>query len=436
MRKNTINVLALIMAMVLLLAPAALAADLSIENAVLSIDGAAASELTSGVTGTITYTMTVTGKLEGNAAVTYYKQYMIDENGIVLPTAESIATFAPQEAQGFQTKDVTASVSVAEGFTGDTSAIKDLILVKSIANSNQIGAKLNFENNVQPTLEVVVDPEPPVIEADTTAPVFTDLPTDITTEATALNTPVELGMAKAEDNSGETVVITNNAPERGFPYGETVVTWSAKDPSGNVATAEQKVIITDKTAPVFSFIPPDITAVLSGARTAVDIGQAQATDIFGAAVSSNAPLGGFPLGTTLVTWTASDPHGNISTATQKVTVKYNFGGILQPINPDGTSIFKLGSTIPVKFQLKDTNGSYVSTAVATISYAKYASGIVGTDLEAVSTSAATAGNLFRYDTASNQYIFNMATKGLTTGSYQLSIKLDDGSTYKVIVSLK
>ena len=53
-----------------------------------------------------------------------------------------------------------------------------------------------------------------------------------------------------------------------------------------------------------------------------------------------------------------------------------------------------------------------------------------------STSAATTGNLFRYDPTSGQYIFNWSTKGLTTGIYQLQINLGDGVPWSVNVGLK
>jgi hypothetical protein len=92
--------------------------------------------------------------------------------------------------------------------------------------------------------------------------------------------------------------------------------------------------------------------------------------------------------------------------------------------------------VPVKFQLKDYYGNYITNAVASISYAKISNGVAGTDVEATSTSAATTGSFFRYDTTSNQYIFNLSTKGLSSGTYRLTIKLNDGTSYLVQISLK
>jgi hypothetical protein len=105
--------------------------------------------------------------------------------------------------------------------------------------------------------------------------------------------------------------------------------------------------------------------------------------------------------------------------------------IMPPVNADGTSVFKLGSTVPVKFQLKDANGNLISTAIARIYVAKISNGIPGAEMEAVSTSAATTGNLFRYYASSKQYIFNLETKSLSTGIWQIRIALGNGSSKAV-----
>ena len=106
------------------------------------------------------------------------------------------------------------------------------------------------------------------------------------------------------------------------------------------------------------------------------------------------------------------------------------------MNPDGSSIFKLGSTVPVKFALTDADAARVGGAVATLSVAKVSDDVAGSYVEAVSTSNATTGSLFRYDAAGQQYIFNLATKGLTTGTWSLKVTLDDGTSYTLQISLR
>jgi hypothetical protein len=116
------------------------------------------------------------------------------------------------------------------------------------------------------------------------------------------------------------VAITSDAPEV-FPLGETPVTWTATDDSGNSATATQTVTVVDTTPPSITAPDPVSAEQTSADGTPVDIGNATATDICDTdvAITSDAPEV-FPLGETPVTWTATDDSGNSATATQTVTV--------------------------------------------------------------------------------------------------------------------
>jgi hypothetical protein len=121
--------------------------------------------------------------------------------------------------------------------------------------------------------------------------------------------------------------------------------------------------------------------------------------------------------------------------TFKVTVAYSWSGVLQPINADGSSIFRVGSTVPVKFQLTGASAG-ITDLTAKFYHTKVSTGVAGSDLEVTSTIAATSCNLFRYDPTTQQYVFNWATKGLTTGTYRLSIDFGDRVLRSVLVSLK
>ena len=288
--------------------------------------------------------------------------------------------------------------------------------------------------SVNPSSAAPIDPQEPVVK-DTTAPVITLVGSpEVTVEAGTAY--VDQGATATDDVDGDItshIVVSN--PVDTFQLGVYTVTYKVQDSAGNNAGVVRNVTVVDTTAPVIS-APGDVEIVLAGSLTPVNIGNAAATDLFLKDITNNAPQDGFRLGTTTVTWTATDTSGNMAAATQKVTVKYAFAGILKPINQDGSSLFKAGSTIPVKFHLKDSKGAYVSTANATLSYAKLTDNVSKTALEAVSTSNSTTGNAFRYDATSNQYIFNMNTKGLTPGTYLLTINLDDGMAYFVKISLK
>jgi len=200
----------------------------------------------------------------------------------------------------------------------------------------------------------------------------------------------------------------------------------------------------DKTPPVFSNVPGPIVAAYAtcAAGAVVTYTKPTATDaIDGIRPVSCSPASGsmFAPGKTVVTCTASDTCKNTATVTFTVWVTFQAPTdgtfFLQPINPDGSSIFKLGSTVPTKFALQGASAG-ITNLVAKLSVAKVSSGVTGTFVEAVSTAAADSGSTFRYDSVGKQYVFNLSTKGLTAGTWSLKADLGDAVTRTVNVSLK
>jgi len=185
---------------------------------------------------------------------------------------------------------------------------------------------------------------------------------------------VNLGVATATDNvsSSVNIVITNNAP-LSFPVGVISVIWTATDEAGNSANATQTVTVTepatalDTTPPVVT-APPDVTVETTGTQTLaafasvlganaagtltpVDIGKATATDNVGVLfINNDAPAGGFPVGTTVVTWSADDAAGNVGTAIQNVTVHSatppGSGRVIFEDNLNGANGTKLDAHVP------------------------------------------------------------------------------------------
>ncbi|HEY6969273.1 MAG TPA: MBG domain-containing protein, partial [Candidatus Angelobacter sp.] len=104
--------------------------------------------------------------------------------------------------------------------------------------------------------------------------------------------------------------------------------------------------------------------------------------------------------------------------------------ILQPVNADGTSTFKQGSTVPAKFRVCDVNGNSIGTpgVVQSFNLVQIITGTVTQQVDetVVSTTPDTA---FRWDPTGQQWIFNISTKPLSVHStYVYQIQLNDGST--------
>jgi len=154
---------------------------------------------------------------------------------------------------------------------------------------------------------------------DTIAPLLT-IPGNVTVEcSTRGGQVVDIGSATGSDACG-TVAITSDAPSL-FTLGTTTVTWIADDGNGNTTSGTQDVTVVDTIAPPL-MIPGDILVECSGPDgQTVLIGTATAIDVCdpNPSVISDAPTL-FSLGTTVVTWEATDSEGNAISGTQDVMV--------------------------------------------------------------------------------------------------------------------
>ena len=131
---------------------------------------------------------------------------------------------------------------------------------------------------------------------------------------------IVLGIPTITDNCSFTY--SNDAPAS-FSIGTTTVTWIASDTFGNTVTATQLVTFSDNTNPTINIQDGNIniTSDLGSCfASGVDLGSVIINDDCGISSQSNdAPLQ-FPIGVTIVTYTVTDTFGNVSTATQSVTV--------------------------------------------------------------------------------------------------------------------
>ncbi len=154
------------------------------------------------------------------------------------------------------------------------------------------------------------------------------------------------------------------------------------------------------------------------------------------------------VGTFSFTATATDKAGNTASVSGSYRVIYRFDSFQQPINDTNhpqvcgagcvTSIFKGGSTVPVKFQLKTFDGTVVQAGSPPQWLTPQRGSPTSAPIdEGVYSDPATSGAMFRWDSASEQYIYNWSTKGATVGYYyRISVILDDGQTYTVDVGLR
>jgi hypothetical protein len=162
-------------------------------------------------------------------------------------------------------------------------------------------------------------PPPP----DTTPPVVT-VPGDITAEATSGSGAVVTFSATATDDTDPSPQV-NCSPGSGstFPLGQTTVSCTATDSSGNTSPASTfNVTVRDTTKPTLA-LPSNISVEADSSAGKIVTYSATAGDAVSGPLSPNcSPASGvtFPIGATTVNCTVSDGAGNSQTGSFTVTV--------------------------------------------------------------------------------------------------------------------
>lgn len=182
----------------------------------------------------------------------------------------------------------------------------------------------------------------------------------------------------------------------------------------------------DNTPPTIAIVQPTNSMYLLNQAVTVQfscddeesgVATCNGTQANGSMLNTSAP------GSYSFTVNATDVAGNSSQQVVHYTVGY---GVLALY--DQTKAHKSGSTVPVKIRLIDANGNNVSSASTVV----HAISVIQTSTMA-STVLDDAGNAnpdfnFRYDAGLNGYIFNLKTRGYTTGSYVLNFVAGGGPT--------
>ena len=160
---------------------------------------------------------------------------------------------------------------------------------------------------------------------DNQAPEIT-CPSDITVSAEedlCYVTEVELGIAVGSDNC-PSPIISNNANEPYF-VGETIITYTITDASGNQSSCNQIITVVESGMPMIT-CPDDLTVntdLESCSATNVELGDPILNDNCGSVTYINDAIEPFELGLTNIIYTATDESGNTDSCIQEITVVDN-----------------------------------------------------------------------------------------------------------------
>ncbi|KAG2487847.1 hypothetical protein HYH03_013564 [Edaphochlamys debaryana] len=218
----------------------------------------------------------------------------------------------------------------------------------------------------------------------------------------------------------------------------TIVTYTATDAYGNSGTAVQTVTVNkDETPPVIgsvSDITRDATLPQGVVVTFTPPGASNAVDPGVTTTACQPPSGTtFPLGTTVVTCSASDKFGNSASKTFNVIVVFRSGctwnGFFSPINNIDDNVVTTTQTLPLKWSL---GGYYGVATLIDPAYPKLVTlsscdTIIAKDTDVSGYTASSEG--LTYDASTTQYQLNFKFSGKVTSKkcYRLELKFNDNA---------
>ncbi len=347
---------------------------------------------------------------------------------ITAPADVTEEATGPKTPVEIGTPTVSDIADLAPEVTNDAPA--DYPVGTTVVTWTATDASGNFATDTQNV--TVEDKTPPMltVPADKVVEATSDAGAEFSWEASAEDI-VDGSITPVCTPASGSVFAISSAPGQAIP-----VTCTAEDNAGNSAASSFNVTVRDTTKPDLT-VPGNITAEATSSTGAVVTFSATATDSVDASptvVCDPASGSTFPIGNNTVTCTATDWWGNSDATTFAVNVQYIFSGFLSPLKPDGT--YKLGRTLPVKFQLFYAGGSPALSATANIQWQLYSeSEPVGEPFDTVSTSAADSGNTFRL--SGDTYIYNLSTEILSKGHYGILVDVGDGSDpYSIVIGFK
>ena len=315
-------------------------------------------------------------------------------SGSTFPIGTTLVTYTATDAAG-----LTASCS----FSVNVSGLAPQILCPTNITVNnavgQCGANVNFvatESTAIPVSVIVYTVNGEIVQSGYFFPIGTTTVVATATNAVGVSTcsftvtvndnqlPVfdpitDLAVNSDAGKCGATVIVTvptasdncGVTPVTGvrsdgllisddYPVGTTTVTWTVTDIHGNKATAVQIVTVVDDQKPIIT--APGAYSVVNDpgvcGATLASIGNPVTSDNCGvASVTNNHPSTFYPVGTTIVTWTVTDIHGNVTdTATQSITVIDNELPTITVINVSrNTDLNVCGATIQLATPVTSDN---------------------------------------------------------------------------------
>ena len=353
----------------------------------------------------------------------------------IAPTVSHVLSPLPN-GNDWNSSDVTVTFSARDDDAGSGLVASSVTAPVTVATETLVTGLTILGQAIDTAGNIGTDSV--TVKLDTTAPTITAATSGVRGANGWYTGPVTVRFTCSDALSG---IVACPGDEALTDNGTNTVTRAVADNAGNTSDATVSGIRIDSSAPTITNVNVAGGFYELGAAPAA---QCTATDEVSGLVGTCTVTvtGGRPngVGTFLWTATATDAAGNIATTSGSYKVIYRFDGFLQPINDTAhqvgvsTSVFKGGSTIPVKFQLKKADGTPVLSTTAPVWLTPVKGAVMSMPIdETVYAITADTGLAFRAD--GSQYIYNWKTPA-GGNYYGIGVRLDDGQVYYVSIGLR
>ncbi|MCU1287399.1 MAG: hypothetical protein JWO13_3749 [Acidobacteriales bacterium] len=265
--------------------------------------------------------------------------------------------------------------------------------------------------------------------------------------------PAFTGVLTGVVNSDNITATYSSAATVNTNVGTYAITPALADPNsrlGNYTVVSTNGVLTIAAAPltitannlskVYNAANPALTATYAGFVLSQNSSALTGSLTCSTTAVLNSSVGSYPIncsGQTSTNYAITYVAGSLKILYSTLACGGSPGhSILQPINADGTSVFKQGSTTPAKFRVCDANGISIGTpgVVTNFKIIAIQTGLVTQTVneDPIST---TPDDVFTFD--GEQWHFNIKTKNLSANNtYTYLISLNDGSTIQFMYGLK
>lgn len=373
---------------------------------------------------------------------------MVDKKKPQITASAVKADNSSYTAGSWTNQSVTVSFQCTDGGSGvnNASVTAPVTLSNEGADQSAPGScSDNVGNSAQTSFEhIFIDKTDPTLTFDSYLPAPNAAGWNNSNVSVAF-TPGDTLSGVASTSTASPLVLST---EGSSVTGSVTVT----DAAGNSKSFTTNAVKIDKTAPQITInTPANQGSYVLNSLVAASFSTSDALSGIDASTQSSTTANGSNIDTGSVgqktfTVSVSDVAGNSATQESKYNVNYLGAGaacggsghvILQPINVDGTSVFKKGSTVPAKFRVFDANCNSIGSAGVVTGFVLMYVGSSGNSPVNETVDSTTPDTAFRWSPTDQQWIFNINTKNLVAGQkYFYRITLNDSSTIDFAFSLK